>query len=60
MAFPSSSKVIFGVMNEPHEVDITAWATTVQAVVAAIRGAGATTQISKSSLGLFLSPRDLN
>jgi len=33
-------------MNEPHDVpDIDKWADTVQAVVTAIRGAGATTQI---------------
>ncbi|WWC97662.1 hypothetical protein V866_004546 [Kwoniella sp. B9012] len=38
------SKVIFGIMNEPHDIDITKWATTVQAAVNAIRSAGATTQ----------------
>jgi endoglucanase len=33
-------------MNEPHDVpDIKIWAATVQAVVTAIRGAGATTQM---------------
>ncbi|KAG8973465.1 Endoglucanase EG-II [Tulasnella sp. 425] len=44
--YASQSKVVFGVMNEPHDVpDITAWAATVQAVVTAIRNAGATSQL---------------
>ncbi|KIY69904.1 glycoside hydrolase family 5 protein [Cylindrobasidium torrendii FP15055 ss-10] len=43
--YKSQSKVWFGVVNEPHDVaDITAWGVTVQAVVTAIRNAGATTQ----------------
>jgi endoglucanase len=37
--------VIFGIMNEPHDINITMWAATVQAVVTAIRTAGATTQM---------------
>lgn len=42
----SNSKVIFGVMNEPHDVpDIVRWATSVQAAVTAIRKAGATSQL---------------
>jgi endoglucanase len=32
-------------MNEPHDVDITLWAATVQEAVTAIRKAGATTQM---------------
>jgi len=40
--YKSNTKVAFGVMNEPHDVDINAWATTVQAAVTAIRQAGAT------------------
>jgi hypothetical protein len=44
-------------MNEPHDVDINKWAATVQLVVTAIRGAGATTQISKTSLGISGAPR---
>jgi endoglucanase len=32
-------------MNEPHDLDINEWATTVQACVTAIRQAGATSQI---------------
>jgi endoglucanase len=39
------SKIAFGVMNEPHDVDINKWAATVQKVVTAIRGAGAKTQL---------------
>src|ERR1700753_1773371 len=47
--YKSTDNIIFGVMNEPHKVDITKWAATVQLVVNAIRGAGATNQISKCS-----------
>ncbi|KJA16679.1 glycoside hydrolase family 5 protein [Hypholoma sublateritium FD-334 SS-4] len=44
--FASNSKIIFGVMNEPHDVpDINLWAASVQAAVTAIRKAGATSQI---------------
>jgi endoglucanase len=44
--FAGQSKVVFGIMNEPHDVpDINAWATTVQAAVTAIRNAGATSQM---------------
>lgn len=42
--YKSVDNIMFGLMNEPHQVDITKWATTVQLAVAAIRGAGATTQ----------------
>lgn len=45
--YKNSNNIIFGVMNEPHDVDINKWAATVQLVVSAIRAAGATTQISK-------------
>lgn len=31
-------------MNEPHDLDVAKWATTVQAAVNAIRAAGATSQ----------------
>jgi len=30
--------VVFGIMNEPHDLDIGTWASTVQEVVTAIRG----------------------
>jgi len=60
--YKSNSKIIFGVMNEPHDVpDITAWAATVQTVVTAIRSAGATSQMillpgnNWTSAGTFVS-----
>jgi endoglucanase len=40
--YKSNTRVAFGIMNEPHDVDINKWATTVQAAVTAIRQAGAT------------------
>ncbi|KAJ7577569.1 endoglucanase, partial [Mycena floridula] len=44
--YASNSKIIFGVMNEPHDIpDINLWAGSVQAAVTAIRNAGATTQL---------------
>ena len=44
--YASQSKVVFGIMNEPHDVpNITAWAASVQAAVTAIRQAGATSQL---------------
>ncbi|KAF8908631.1 glycoside hydrolase superfamily, partial [Gymnopilus junonius] len=44
--YANEPKVIFGVMNEPHDVpDINMWAASVQAAVTAIRKAGATTQL---------------
>ncbi|KDQ55162.1 glycoside hydrolase family 5 protein [Jaapia argillacea MUCL 33604] len=43
--YASESKIVFGVMNEPHDLNVTLWAGTVQAAVTAIRNAGATTQM---------------
>jgi endoglucanase len=44
--YASNSKIAFGIMNEPHDVpDISTWAATVQAVVTAIRNAGAKSQL---------------
>jgi endoglucanase len=43
--YKRNTKVIFGLMNEPHDVEITAWANTVQLAVTAIRNAGASTQM---------------
>ncbi|KAK0639972.1 Endoglucanase EG-II [Lasiodiplodia hormozganensis] len=44
--YANATKVAFGVMNEPHDVpDVGKWADTVQAVVTAIRNAGATSQL---------------
>ncbi len=48
-------------MNEPHDLDVATWATTVQAAVTAIRGAGATSQMvllpgtNFASAGQFVS-----
>lgn len=43
--YASQSRIWFGTMNEPHDVpNISTWAATVQAVVTAIRQAGATSQ----------------
>lgn len=60
--YASQSRVIFGIMNEPHDLnDINVWAATVQAAVTAIRQAGATSQIillpgtDYSSAGQFLN-----
>ncbi|KAF2455994.1 glycoside hydrolase superfamily [Lineolata rhizophorae] len=44
--YADEGKVVFGVMNEPHDIpDIETWAETVQKVVTAIREAGATSQM---------------
>ncbi|EHL02843.1 putative endoglucanase EG-II [Glarea lozoyensis 74030] len=43
--YKANEKVIFGLMNEPHDVDIIAWATSCQAAVTAIRNVGATSQM---------------
>ncbi|RPD65704.1 endoglucanase [Lentinus tigrinus ALCF2SS1-7] len=44
--YANNSKIIFGVMNEPHDIpDINLWAESVQAAVTAIRQAGATSQL---------------
>ncbi|KZP02120.1 glycoside hydrolase family 5 protein [Athelia psychrophila] len=43
--YASQSKIIFGIMNEPHDIpSIPDWAASVQAAINAIRAAGATTQ----------------
>ena len=42
--YASQSNVIFGLMNEPHDLNMTIWATTLQQVVDTIRENGATTQ----------------
>ena len=43
--YKTNSKIVFGVMNEPHDLNISTWAATVQKVVTAIRNAGATSQM---------------
>lgn len=40
--YGANDRLIFGIMNEPHDLDIAAWATSVQYVVNDIRAAGAT------------------
>lgn len=43
--YASEDKMVFEVMNEPHDLDINLWAATCQKVVTAIRNAGATSQM---------------
>ncbi|KAH6718264.1 glycoside hydrolase superfamily [Leptodontidium sp. MPI-SDFR-AT-0119] len=43
--YKNNDKVIFGLMNEPHDLDVPTWANTVQAAVTAIRNAGASSQM---------------
>lgn len=43
--YASQGNVIFGLMNEPHDLDMTAWAASVQQAVNAIRNNGATSQM---------------
>ncbi|KAL6884764.1 glycoside hydrolase family 5 protein [Trichoderma evansii] len=43
--YEKNDKIIFGLMNEPHDIDINIWAQTCQKVVTAIRNAGATSQM---------------
>jgi len=40
--YKGNPKIFFGLMNEPHDLDVPKWAATVQEVVTAIRKAGAT------------------
>jgi endoglucanase len=42
--FKSNPKVIFGLMNEPHDQSASAWLVSANAAIAAIRNAGAVTQ----------------
>lgn len=41
----NDTRVMFGLMNEPWDLDVPTWATSVQTVVTAIRKLGATEQI---------------
>ena len=43
--YASNSKIIFGLMNEPHDMDINAFNSSLQEAVNAIRAAGAKTQM---------------
>ncbi|KAI0931799.1 Manganese dependent endoglucanase Eg5A [Taiwanofungus camphoratus] len=40
--YGSNDQIIFGIMNEPHDLNVTEWVATVQYVVNEIRNAGAT------------------
>jgi endoglucanase len=56
--YRNQSHVAFGLMNEPHDLDVHAWAQTAQAAVTAIRNAGANNTIllpgtDYTSLGAF-------
>jgi endoglucanase len=39
--FKNNPKVIFGLMNEPYNLDVSTWATTCNAAISAIRAGGA-------------------
>ncbi len=43
--YAAEPKIIFGLTNEPHDLDVRIWAQTCQKVVTAIRNAGALTQL---------------
>lgn len=43
--YSSEDKIVFGLMNEPHDLDIPTWAASCQKVVTAIRNANASTQM---------------
>ncbi|KAH7144596.1 glycoside hydrolase superfamily [Dactylonectria estremocensis] len=43
--YADENRVIFGLMNEPHDLDVNLWADSCQAAVTAIRKAGAKDQI---------------
>jgi endoglucanase len=49
--FAADPHVIFGLMNEPHDIDATAWATAEQATLNAIRGTGAHNLVLISGTG---------
>ncbi|PCH33920.1 hypothetical protein WOLCODRAFT_177561 [Wolfiporia cocos MD-104 SS10] len=40
--YGSNDRIIFGIMNEPHDLDVEEWVESVQYVVNAVREAGAT------------------
>lgn len=43
--YASEEKMVFELMNEPHDLDINVWAATCQKVVTGIRNAGASSQM---------------
>jgi endoglucanase len=42
--YKNQERIIFGIMNEPHDIQLSPWVQSVQAAVTAIRNAGATSQ----------------
>lgn len=59
--YEKNDKIIFGLMNEPHDLDVNIWAQTCQKVVTGIRKAGATSQMillpgtNFASVGTYVS-----
>jgi endoglucanase len=49
--FAADPRVIFGLMNEPHDIDAVAWAATEQTALCAIRAAGARNLVLVSGTG---------
>ncbi|KAJ2971270.1 hypothetical protein NUW58_g9465 [Xylaria curta] len=43
--YATNDKIVFELMNEPHDLDVAIWAQTCQKAVTAIREAGATSQM---------------
>lgn len=51
--YKSNAKIAFGLMNEPHDLDVNTWAATVQYVVTAIRNTGSNVRcVSRCSFPL--------
>jgi endoglucanase len=50
-AFATDPAVIFGLMNEPHDIEAVRWARAEQAAIDAIRGAGARNLVLVSGTG---------
>jgi endoglucanase len=44
--FKGNSRVMFGVMNEPHDIDVTAWVQAANAAIVAIRATGTSNTIT--------------
>jgi endoglucanase len=44
--FKGNSRVMFGLMNEPHDIDVSTWVTAANQAIAAIRATGATNTIT--------------
>ncbi|KAI1828258.1 glycoside hydrolase family 5 protein [Xylaria intraflava] len=43
--YAAHDRIIFELMNDPHDLNVSVWAQTCQSAVTAIRGAGATSQV---------------